>query len=75
VALTLADIEAEARRRSGEMLTARLSGSDLSLAHPHGPHVELKVMRADLGLSIEEFGAWRLDGPLANLRRMIAEAQ
>ena len=71
MALTVADIQAEARRRSGFMVTIEIAGQRAAIVHPHGIRAEFDVTRADLSLPIGAFADKRLAGPLATMAKII----
>ena len=69
--LTAAEIEAEARRRSGFMVTIEVSGSRAVIVHPHGVRAEFEVTREDRKLPIGQFFDKRLAEPLATMAKII----
>jgi hypothetical protein len=71
--LSLADIEAEARRRCDWLATVTVSGSQFRLLHPHGRYVEVDITRSDRLMLIKEFGDKRIDPALALLRDLVAK--
>jgi hypothetical protein len=71
--IKLADIEAEARRRSDWFVTVTVSDSRFRLHHPQGRYVEVDITRSDRLMPIKEFGDKRIDPALAFLRDLVAK--